>query len=174
MNSVAKFIRPSSLLILILLFVEIPVSMAAGERLFFLERTMDNNQIIYNVNLEKNNQLNTDQPITIFWIKRTEGNKVEPLTWLQNKYGYGLHYLSKSENSARFHFASYPKRHFELRRDSDGRYKVFTNSGNNLISVSRIFIHNNGGTFLAPKISSIDIYGTNEKTGEQIVEKMKF
>ena len=166
--------RNKLLISLLFIFAEISESYGSSNTLFMLERTMDKNQIFYSVNLNDKNRLDSENPIDIHWLKRSNGNKVEPLTWVQNKFGYGLKFLTKSEDYALFQFASSNKRIFELKKDAKGQFKVYTNSGKDKIEVFRIFIHNNGGTFLAPKISAIDIFGKNPNTGETIVETMKF
>lgn len=166
--------RNKLLLSLLILLAEISESYGSSNTLFMLERTMDKNQIFYSVNLNDKNKLDDDNPINIHWLKRSNANKVEPLTWLQNKYGYGLKYISKTDDYALFQFASSNKRNFELKKDAKGQFKVYTNSGKDKIEVFRIFIHNNGGTFLAPKISAIDIYGKHPVTGETVVESLKF
>ncbi|MDD2798281.1 MAG: DUF4833 domain-containing protein [Bacteroidales bacterium] len=166
--------RNKLLLSLLIILAEISDSYGSSNTLFMLERTMDKNQIFYSVNLDEKNKLDDENPIDIHWLKRSNGNKVEPLTWIQNKFGYGLKFISKKADYALFQFASSNKRNFELKKDAKGQFKVYTNSEKGQIEVYRIFIHNNGGTFLAPKISAIDIYGKNPTTGETVVESMKF
>ena len=73
--------------------------------LFSIGRSKDANEIIYSLNIEKGNKLNFQAPIQVFWLKRTENNKREPLTWIQQKFSYGVVYLEKNDSYAKFHFA---------------------------------------------------------------------
>ncbi len=82
-------------------------SPATSPNLFSIGRSKDANEIFYDINLDNSKKLNTENPINAYWLKRTENNKVEPLSWVQNKFAYGIVYLSKSENYAKFRFAAY-------------------------------------------------------------------
>ncbi|MFZ4455167.1 MAG: DUF4833 domain-containing protein [Bacteroidales bacterium] len=159
---------------LILFFADMDETFGANNQLFVIDRSLDKNQIYYILNVDAKNRLNEDAPITIYWLKRVDGNKTQSLSWMQSHYGYGLKYISKNSASAIFQFAAYNKRTFELRKDQSGQFRVFTQTGKGEIVVNRIFVHNNGGTFMKPKISAVDIYGTNLKTGELVVETTKF
>ncbi len=166
--------RNKLLLSLLIILAEISESYGSSNTLFMLERTMDKNQIYYILNVNAKNQLDDEEPISIYWLKRTDGNKTQALSWVQSHYGYGLKYISKSSMTATFQFAAYSKRYFELKKDQNGQYRVFTQTSKGEIVVNRIFVHNNGGTFMKPKISAVDIYGNSLKTGELVVETTKF
>lgn len=139
---------------------------------FIIERSKDANQIFYVVN-EHQQMLDTEEPINFYWIKHTENGKKEVLTWIQKKYAYGLKYLKKTPNEAIFQFVSYDKQTFHLRKDTDGRFKVFTVFNTKNIILNRIYIHIKGGTFWIPKIPQIDIEGIELKTRQKITEVFK-
>lgn len=69
---------------------------------FRIERSKDANQIFYDINITSENKLNQENPIKIYWVKHTNKGKIEPLTWIQQKYAYGLKYLKKSETGEFF------------------------------------------------------------------------
>ena len=68
--------------------------------LFKIERSKDENQIIYDLNKNNKNELRKENPISIYWIRKTEGGKVKPLTWIQQTYAYGLKYTKVSDGRA--------------------------------------------------------------------------
>ncbi|AFK05498.1 CDP-alcohol phosphatidyltransferase (plasmid) [Emticicia oligotrophica DSM 17448] len=139
---------------------------------FIIERSKDSNQIFYVVN-EQQQMLDITEPINFYWIKHTENGKKEALTWIQEKYSYGLKYLKKTPNEAIFQFVSYNKQNFYLRKDTDGTFKVFTVFNKKNMIVNRIYIHIKGGTFWMPKIPQIDIEGIELKTSQKITEVFK-
>ena len=57
--------------------------------LFKIERSKDNNQIFYDLNIDSTGVLNRKNPIHVYWLKNTEGGITKPLTWIQKKYAYG-------------------------------------------------------------------------------------
>ncbi len=148
-------------------------SPSSNQNLFSIGRSKDANEIFYSINLEKNNKLNIEEPIKVYWLKRTENNRIEPLTWIQKKFAYGIVYLSKSENYAKFHFAGYEKRIFELKKNHNNTFRVFTISNDKEVEVNRVFIHITGGTFWIPEIPKVELFatipGTDLKTKETII-----
>lgn len=141
--------------------------------LFKIERSKDANEIFYDINLEKTGALSITEPIYPYWRRQTEGGAIKPLTWIQQHYAYGLEYIYSSENYAKFHFVSYKKRDFVLKKDSSGDFKVFTQLNNKEVEVNRIFIQIDGGTFWFPKISKVELHTNDPVTNKNIVEIIK-
>lgn len=152
-----------------LLFVGF-ISPSPSPNLFSIGRSKDANEIFYTINLDNSYKLNTENPINVYWIKKTESNKIEPLSWIQKKFAYGLVYLSKSENYAKFRFAAYDKRVFELKKNKNNEFKVFTISGNKEVEVNRIYIYITGGTFWMPEIPKVELFATVSGTDKKIKE----
>ena len=135
--------------------------------LFKIERSKDENQIIYDLNKNNKNELRKENPISIYWIRKTEGGKVKPLTWIQQTYAYGLKYTKVSEDEAIFHFVSYNKRKFILKKDDD-EFKVFTTFNDKNYVVNRIFIQIDGGSFWFPKISQVKVETTDPNSNKNL------
>lgn len=138
--------------------------------LFKIERSKDTNEIFYDVNLDSKSNLDLNNPISIYWIKQTENRKIEPLTWIQKKYAYGIEFLNKSKDQAEFQFVSYNKRQFQIKKDSKGNFKVYTLSNKRTVIVNRIFIQIDGGTFWFPSISRVELHSQDIQTNEKSIE----
>ncbi|OFY61090.1 MAG: hypothetical protein A2X04_00535 [Bacteroidetes bacterium GWF2_41_9] len=140
--------------------------------LFKIGRSRDANEIIYSINFDQPGHPDKSDPIEIHWIKRTNNNKVEPLTWIQKKYAYGIKFLNelKKEDEIYFQFVSYDKRTFILKKNVENCYKVFTISGEKEVEVSRIFIEINGGSFWLPTVSRVELHGKEPGTGNLAME----
>jgi len=168
-----KFILKSVLVLAFGLLVVGFSSTTSSSSLFSILRSKDANEIFYTINLDNSNKLNTENPINVYWLKRTENNKVEPLSWIQNRFAYGIVYLSKSENYAKFRFAAYDKRVFELKKNNHNEFKVYTISENKEVEVNRIYIYITGGTFWIPEIPKVELFttisGTDKKMKETII-----
>ena len=74
--------------------------------LFKIGRNRDDNVIMYDLNLDINGKLNKSCPLNIYWVKRTDNNRLKPLTWIQNKYAYGLKFLDSESSQANDGFDS--------------------------------------------------------------------
>lgn len=138
--------------------------------LFTIQRSKDANEIRYTLNSDKNNLLLKEHPIEIKWIKYSPNVHMEPLTWIQNRYAYGLKYLRETKEGIPFQFVSYAHRVLYLRKDASGNYHVYLYSNGKLLRLEKIFIHIVGGTYWLPKIPEIDVYLFDESSSAQIKE----
>ena len=143
-----------------------------GLELFKIERSRDADEISYSLNIDSCGKLNADNPIKVFWVKNTKSGQVEPLTWIQKKYAYGVRYLKTNNANSKFCFVSYPEREFTLKLTNLG-YKVFTISDNQEIEVNKIFIQFNGGTFWIPVITKVELQGVQVSNNAIKIEIIK-
>lgn len=142
----------------------------AAQTLFKIARSKDANEIFYAARVTDKHQLDVSNPVDVYWIKHTDGNIRESLTWIQRKYAYGLKFIKVKESEVVFQFVSYNKRDFTLKRDQTGVFKVFTSSQGKEVQVDRIFIQIDGGTFWLPKISRVELHAKDAKTGNNLLE----
>jgi uncharacterized protein DUF4833 len=138
--------------------------------LFKIERSKDDNQIFYELTTLIKSGLNEDNPINIYWVKNTEGGIMKPLSWIQQHYAYGLEFTSSTSQMAKFHFVSYDKKDFTLKKDVEGNFKVFTLKDKKEVIVNRIFIQIDGGSFWFPTISRVELHTTDPLTDSDEVE----
>jgi hypothetical protein len=148
-------------------------SKSSGQTLFKIGRSKDANEIFYKANTDKSGNLNKENPIEIYWIKYTDNNKIEPLTWIQRNYSYGLTFIENGKERAVFQFVSYDKRSLTLKKDKKGNFKIYILSGKKEVELNRVFIPITGGTFWFPEIKQVEIYYTNPDTGKAEFEIMK-
>jgi len=138
--------------------------------LFKIERSRDSDEVFYDVNLISTGELNTRNPIQIYWIKKTKGGKKDGLTWIQKKFGYGLKYEKISSSEARFQFVSNINRSFILKKNNKGTFKVFAVNENTVLELKKLYIQFDGGTFLSPKISRVELHAINTETWDLVLE----
>ncbi|MDG1476445.1 MAG: DUF4833 domain-containing protein [Vicingaceae bacterium] len=138
--------------------------------LFKIERSKDNNQIFYDVNIDGSGNFDAENPINIYWIRNTEGGKIKPLTWIQKKYAYGLKFLKIDKDFATFRFVSSKKMYFTLKKNNNNHFEVYSKYKDQLLNINRIFIQIDGGTFWFPNITAVEVYAKNVKTGEDVIE----
>lgn len=139
---------------------------------FIIERSKDANQIIYSIQTDEAGYLK-DNPISIYWLKNTENGKISSLTWIQQKYAYGLHFLSKTKEKATFHFVSYDKQIFTIKKAGDNTFYVFTQMQKDEFVLNKIYIHLIGGSFWFPKIPKIELDGVNLKNGSLMTKTIQ-
>ncbi len=160
-------------LYILILFEASALTENPGNSLFKISRSRDADVICYDVSLEDDGRLNTNSPVNIYWIRRTKGSVREPLTWIQNRYSYGIKFLETSGDHAKFRFVSFDNKEFMLERSDEGRFRVYAAMDNKTVIVERIFVQFEGGTFLAPVISEVILYGRDVESGLLLTEDIR-
>jgi len=74
-----------------------------GSHLFRIGRNRDANEIMYDINLNKTGNPDNANPITIYWVKKADKNRIRPLTWIQNKFAYGGSFWVPAISSVELH-----------------------------------------------------------------------
>ncbi|WP_372776649.1 DUF4833 domain-containing protein [Mangrovibacterium sp.] len=165
--------KPVTILILILIVQTIDVAgrnkTSKKEVLFKIERSRDADEIYYEVRVTEDGHLDQKNPIDIYWIRHTKNGAVEPLTRIQRKLSYGLNFLDITNDQAHFRFAAFSKV-MTLQKTADGRYHVFTRVNGQNAEVERIFIQFDGGSFLLPKISRVELHVFSAETNKHYAE----
>ncbi len=141
--------------------------------LFKIIRSRDTDEIFYDVSLGADGRLDPNSPVNIYWIRKTKGLIREPLTWIQNRYSYGIKLLEISAVHAVFRFVSFDSKEFKLEKTAEGQFRVHTLLNNRPVVVERIFIQFDGGTFLSPVISEVILYGRDVESGVLLTEDIR-
>ena len=142
--------------------------------LFYIQRTPNTNTIIYALNFEKNNQLDTDNPVHPYWIRYQEEGQKEELSFIQRNYAYGLKTEDLGNGKYELRFVSYKKMPFYLTKSSrDNRYHIHAVINKKKIEVSRVFLQIEGGSFWLPNVVCAEVKGVDPDTGIEIVERFK-
>jgi hypothetical protein len=143
--------------------------------LFYVQRTINVNTLIYTLNVDEKGVLDTEQPIKIRWINYTKDSSYEDLNYVQKKYAYGIAIkpIDKEKQTFVFNFVSYKKKSIYLSKyKGDNKFHAFYKMNNEMIILERIFIQIEGGSFWFPKIKFIEVSGVNlknEKVSEKII-----
>ena len=152
-----------------------PTPTGIKNMLFYVQRSLNKNTIVYQLNVKENEEIDTKEPIKMYWVNYAGKGDVELLNFIQRKYAYGLDVkiIDKEKKSFCFNFVSYkPQTLYLIKSVSDKKYHVFSYFGNKLVIINRIYIHIEGGTFWYPKVKYIEVMGKDPLKNEEIIEKI--
>jgi hypothetical protein len=177
-----RIIRITSLLFLLLLqaanlaATSYPVPDNVSNVLFYIERSLDSNVVVYQLNTDKSGKPDENEPIKVFWIRHTEGGIHKNLTSIQQSMSYGVVILSHDARTQTFvfRFAGYSKRVFLLKKSPfDNQYHVFGLIGSIFGIIENIYINITGGSFWIPTIEHVDLIGQKVQDKSIIKEQIK-
>lgn len=154
----------------------LPVPPQNKNMLFYLQRTLDKNTVIYEVNYESNGQINRKKPVKAYWLDYDNGWTASPLTRAQTMFAYGIESEPTHAGSKvfRINLVSYKKIKMYLK--PGGKSKTYETHiilrGRNYL-LTNIFVNIIGGTYLRPSVSYIELRGKDLLTGEMMLERIK-
>ncbi len=152
-----------------------PTPPVNAKSLFYLQRTIDRNTLVYEINHNADGSLNRKKPVKIYWIDYENGATISQLTYAQNKFAYGIKVLDigKKDPVFKLNLVSYQKIDLYLKASDKGSYAIHVILNGKPCLLHRVLVNITGGTNLNPDVSSIELTGKELATGEQVIEKFK-
>jgi hypothetical protein len=141
--------------------------------LFYLQRTPNSNTIVYDLNIDKDGKLDTDEPVNVYWIRYTEGGVKKGLNFIQRKFAYGIKVKKLSDEKYEIKSVAYDKHPMYLMKSDKGKYQIFTKIGDTMAALSSIWIQIEGGSFWVPNVVYIEMKGIDPATGAEKLERFK-
>jgi len=127
--------------------------------LFYVQRTINTNTIIYELNVNSEGNINEKNPVKVYWLNFENQKSISPLTYIQRHYAYGLSLKNtdKEKGIYTLNFVSYKKRDFFLIKSHDGKYRVYAEVNNKFLALNKIFVQIDGGSFWFPNVKQIEV-----------------
>ena len=141
-------------------------------RLFYVQRNPNSNTIVYELN-NHNGQLDEDEPLHVYWIKYAERGQKEELNYIQRKFAYGVVTKKLPNDQYDVRFTSYKKFPLLLMKANDGKYHIFATVAQKQMMLDRVFVKIEGGSFWIPNVVYVELKGTDQTTGREIIERFK-
>lgn len=156
--------------------ISLPTPEGIDNMLFYVQRTINANTIVYTLNEDKDGNLNEAEPIKVYWIKYAQGGKIDPLTYIQKNYAYGVKskLIDREKKSYLFEFVSYHKKQFYLLKSkTDNKYHVWGYINNKLTILTNILVKIEGGTFWLPNVKSVEVKAKDPNSLVENIEIIK-
>ena len=144
--------------------------------LFYLQRRINANTVVYELNRNANGDIDIAEPVKISWIKNAKDTAREPLNYIQRTFAYGLEIklIDAGKKSFSVEFVSYRKKQlFLLKSAFDNKYHIYAYINNKLSVLEKVFVQIEGGTFWFPNIKYVELKGNIPYASEEVVERIK-
>jgi len=142
-------------------------------KLFYIQRDPNTNTLIYELNTDGSGELDTDNPMHVYWIRYAEKGQKEELSYIQRKFAYGVTTKAVKKDEYDIRFVAYKKMPMNLLKGADGKYHIFATIAKKQAVLNRIFVKIEGGSFWLPNIVYVELKGTDPATGKEITERFK-
>jgi len=140
--------------------------------LFYIQRDPNSNTICYQLNVDRQGKLDTKNPVHAFWIRYPEGGAIKELSFIQNKFAYGLKVTPMGDGAFELKSVAYTRSPLYLRKDSLNRYRVYIAVKRKEHVLKRIFVRIEGGSKLSPNVVYIELKVMDPDTGKVVIERI--
>lgn len=139
--------------------------------LFKMERSKNANIVQYDVQLTPDNKLYQKEPVIAYWIRAAEDGREKELTSFQRKWYYGFKTkYDVGSNSAIVEMVACGARVIKV-YEVEGVYRGEIRIDGHPAFLEKIFV-TSIKSGLYPKVTSIELYGKDTKTGVDCYEKI--
>jgi len=146
---------------------------ASVPKLFYIQRDPNTNTLIYDLNMDKSGELDSKDPLHIYWIRYADKGQKEELNYIQRKFAYGVNTTKIKNDEYDVRFVAYKKMALTLLKNTEGKYHIFTKIDKKQAILNRIFVKIEGGSFWIPNIIYVEMQGTDPATGKELMERFK-
>ncbi|MDB5004063.1 MAG: hypothetical protein JWQ34_2288 [Mucilaginibacter sp.] len=141
-------------------------------RLFYVQRTSNINTLIYELNAP-GGHIDEQNPMHVYWLRYAEKGQREELNYIQRKFAYGLITKRLANDQYDVRFVSYKKFPLLLMKANDGKYHIFATIEQKQMMLNRVFVKIEGGSFWLPNVVYVELRGTDQTTGREIIQRFK-
>jgi len=171
-----SFATITGLMIFISATLLIPIESLSKDKqtqhLFKIERNKNANIVQYDVQMKADGKLDPKKPVVAYWIRHAKDGQKEDLKWVEKSFAYGFKtkYNAKM-NAADIDMVANINRKItvlEVQRE----YRAETLIDGQSAYLEKIFISSKGKG-MSTKITYMELFGKDMKTGEDLYEKFK-
>lgn len=147
-----------------------PTPPETEKSLFFLQRSQNANTIQYDINLETDGSINSDDPIDVYWLRYNGNGERRDLKWVERKMAFGVRHKQLGNGVFEIKMIAYDDRRIIVHQNSEGEIDAKMKINGRTVRFKNIFIDMvENGWF--PTIKSIELFGQDLQTGEKVYER---
>ena len=148
-----------------------PVPAQSKSLLFYLQRNKNTNTVIYEANFLPNGKLDPKNPVSVYWIRYTEGGVKKELNWVQRWLAFGVDFEPAKDGSGNFilTFVAIKNRKVTLTLDNEGKAVATIALNGKNSRLKRIYAQAQETNWL-PTVKFVQMMGEDVKSKEQVIE----
>lgn len=139
--------------------------------LFYIERSVNSNTVVYAANLDSHGRIDPDAPVNAYWRWYNIDGHRKPLIFIERMLAYGVKSITHSgpHGAITFKVAAVPERTIVLDLDGHGRPEALMQSDGRWVKVVYVYLEVDDSGLL-PDVTALDIFGIDKRTGKPLRE----
>jgi hypothetical protein len=151
-------------------FATFPVPAQTKDLLFYIQRNKNANTIMYEAQRGPNGQLDAEDPVTVTWVRHTEGGRREPLNLMERTIAYGVNHKHTQNGMATMKFVASDKYPFIVQIRPGGQAEAWVMLKGRMARLHHVYVQADDNAW-RPKVAWVDLHGTDIATGAPITER---
>jgi hypothetical protein len=146
---------------------------ADPNQIFYIERSLNANTVVYVANLDASGKLDADEPVKVYWRRYNRDGHVKPLNFPERMMAYGIKSVRRDGPGGAYSFtiAALPGRKIYVGLDDKGRPEAFGKIGNRWVRLVYVYLEVDDSGIL-PDVPTMDLFGYDKATGKPIREHL--
>jgi hypothetical protein len=142
--------------------------------LFYIERNLNQNTVVYEANFDANGQLHKKVPIKAHWIMFEKHGEDEQLNYAEQRMAYGVKCTpdKNREHNYRVRLVADESRLFTLEQTAPFKAHITTVLNGEAVQLTRLYIKADNSSFW-PAIDYVLLEGKDLKTDSILSEKVR-
>lgn len=151
-----------------------PIPEKTKERLFFIQRNLNSNTIVYDARFDKHGNLNESSPMDIYWIRYDEYGQRMELRTIEKNLAFGIEFSKLNNyNYYKVNIVAEKNRDIHLKQTAPFEAKAFVMINNRMSQLNYLYLVADDTGFL-PELKSIEYFGTDTLTKRSTYEKVLY
>lgn len=150
-----------------------PTPPKTKELMFYIQRNLNSNTIVYEAQFDVNGDLDSEEPILVSWIRYDEEGQRMELRNVEKWYAYGLKSKKLKEKDGVYEIGlvAYKDRMLQLVQTAPYKAQVTMRVEDQNCQLDHIYIQaDNSGVW--PSVEYVELFGTDWNSGHQKYEKI--
>lgn len=134
-------------------------------QLFFLQRTLNANTVVYTARFDAEGKLQTDNPVSVYWRRFADQGQIMALRWYERVFGFGLRInATQDPNIQQVAFNALKSQKLELRQTGPFSAALYTRQNNRDYRLIYAYLDVDESGIL-PKVTRLRLYTSDPQTG---------
>jgi hypothetical protein len=137
--------------------------------LFYIERSVDANTVVYAANLKPTGQIDPDSPVEAYWRMFNADGRRKPLIMIERMLAYGVKSVTRSKtgDAVSFKVAALPEWEIRMAPDDHGHPEALMQFGDHTAKLVYVYLQVDDSG-LMPKVTSLDLFGIDKLSGKPL------
>lgn len=141
--------------------------------LFYIHKNTNPNAVVYALNLDSSNKIDSKEPIEVFWRRYQEDGRKKKLGWLEKTFAFDFKVkpVKGKENTFAFNLIAMKDKQLYATQNKKGEPLAFMAIAGKTAILEKIYLIVDD-TKKIQSVLSMELFGKDPKTGKLIYEKI--